>query len=69
MNGLILHCGAEKVCRVELRLVEMPAGSKSWHPVSHFDAVSLIAQEAEKRELKIVSEEYGLNSSGSKIFG
>ncbi len=69
MNGLILHCGAEKVSREELRAVDTPRRTKTWIPVSHYDCASLIAEEASRRGMEITSEEYGLSANFSKMFG
>lgn len=69
MEGLILHCGAEKATREDLKEIETPRGTDTWKPVSHWDCATMIGEEAEKRSYRIISEEYGLNHDGSKMFG
>ncbi len=66
---LILQNGCARCGRQDLKAVKTPRRTDSWVPVSHYDAVNFIAEEAEKRNLKIISEEYGLNSLGTKMFG
>jgi hypothetical protein len=68
MSNRILHCGAERVSRFDLRDIPTPEPTKTWKPVSHFDVASLIASEASKR-YEIVSEDYGLSKDGSQMFG
>ncbi len=65
----MLSCGAERVSRDVLRWVATPKETETWKPVPHHDVAELVTRAAQKRGYEIVSEEYGLNPSGSKMFG
>jgi len=69
MNGLILHCGSGHVTRDQLREVPTPDATATWHPVPHHRIAELVVQEAEHRGCRIAGEDYGLNPSGTKLFG
>ena len=69
MNGLILHCGAARVGRDELRAIPTPAPTSSWRPVPHADVADLVTDHAIAFGYQIESEQYGLNPSGTKMFG
>ena len=69
MQNLILHCGAKRVSRSDLKDVPTPMPTKTHKPVPHVQIAELIAQEAQNRGYAIVSEEYGLNPSKEKMFG
>ena len=68
-NSLILHCGARKVSRDELKDVLTPKPTMSWRPVPHYEVAEFVTHVAKRRGYEIVSEEYGLNPSGMKMFG
>jgi hypothetical protein len=68
-NDLILHCGAGYVEREQLRAVPTPAPTSSWRPVPHADVADLIADHAIALGYQIENEQYGLNPSGTKMFG
>jgi hypothetical protein len=69
MNGLILHCGSEHVTREQLRDVPTPDPTATWHPVPHHQIAELVTREAQNYGYQIASEQYGMNPSGSKLFG
>ena len=69
MSNLILHCGAERISREDLKSVPTPAPTSTWKPVPHFEVAELINHHAVISGHEIVSEEYGLNPSGTKMFG
>ena len=69
MNGLLLHCGSERVSRDELKSVTTPSGTATWQPVPHYRVATMISKQAEKSGYEIVSEEYGLSPNESKMFG
>lgn len=69
MNGLMLHCGAARVTRDQVRLVPTPAATPTWKPIAHAEIATLVADTAASRGFRIAGEEYGLNPSGSKLFG
>jgi hypothetical protein len=69
MQGLMLHCGSGHVTRDELQLVPTPAPTATWHPVAHHRIAELVRQEAIHRGYQIAGEDYGLNPSGTRLFG
>ncbi len=69
MSNLMLHCGATKVDREGLRNVLTPEPTASWKPVPHCEIAEMVVHEARHRGYEIVKEEYGLNPSGTKMFG
>ncbi len=69
MNGLILHCGANRVPRSELIKIPTPMPTKTYRPVPHYHIAELVSQEAKNRGYAISSEEYGLSPNGDKLFG
>jgi len=68
-NNLMLHCGAKRVSRNELMAVPTPMPTKTHRPVPHIHIAEMIAHEANNRGYSITSEEYGLSTSGEKMFG
>jgi uncharacterized protein DUF932 len=69
MSNLILHCGSERVSRSDLKDVLTPVPTSTHKPVPHIQIAELICHEAQHRGYAITSEEYGLNPTGSKMFG
>ena len=68
-NSLMLHCGAKRVSRSDLMQVPTPAPTRTHKPVPHIHIAEIIAHEAQDRGYSITSEEYGLSTSGEKMFG
>ena len=68
-NGLILHCGAARVDRDTLRTIPTPDPTSSWRPVPHADVADLITGHALALGYQIENEQYGLNPTGTKLFG
>ena len=68
-NKLILHCGAKKVTRDELKEVLTPKPTMSWKPVPHYEVAEYVAHIAARRGYNIVAEEYELRPTGRKMFG
>jgi hypothetical protein len=58
-----------KLNRNQLQGIETPVGTATHKPVGHFEAASLTAEFAKSNGYHIVSEDYGLNPSGSQMFG
>lgn len=69
MNDLILHCGANQVTRDQLHTIETPPPTDTWRPVSHAKVAELVVANAKNRGYQIETEQYGLNPSGTKMFG
>ncbi|NQZ67804.1 MAG: DUF932 domain-containing protein, partial [Lentisphaeria bacterium] len=55
--------------RDELRHVPTPEHTKTWKPVSHYQAAELTVRQAERNGYRILTEEYGITPTGSRMFG
>jgi len=69
MNGLMLCSGSRSITREELAMIPTPAPTATWRPVPHQEVAELAVYESQKRGWHIVSEDYGLGSGDSKMFG
>jgi len=68
VSGLLLP-GARSVSRQELAMIPTPYPTPTWKPVPHSVVAELAVNEAERRGWQTMSEEYGLGSGQSKMFG
>jgi len=68
-NSLMLDRNTARVSRQDLMRVPTPYATPTWRPVPHHRVAELVVNEAETRGYCIVSEEYGLNPAGTKLFG
>ena len=69
MNGLLLHCGSQYVGREEIARVPTPASTASWHPIPHYEIITMVSKAVESRGWTIANEQYGLARDGAKLFG
>ncbi len=69
MKDLILHCGATRATREQLGEIETPPPTDTWRPVPHARIADLVVGNAQANGYRIESEQYGLNPSGTKMFG
>lgn len=68
-NQLMLYSGSPRVTREELINVPTPKSTPTWKPIPHYEVANLIMDQAESRGMAVLSEEYGLNPAGTKMFG
>ena len=68
-GSLMLSNASARVTRDELRRIPTPLSTRSWRPVPHHEVAELVVNEAENRGFCVISEEYGLNTVGTKMFG
>jgi hypothetical protein len=70
MNELVLHRGAVKATRGELDLIQVPAPTESYQPVSHFDLASKLITIGQDilTDYTLVGENYGLARQGQQLF-
>jgi hypothetical protein len=66
---LMLHGGATKVTRAELKDVPTPEATATWHPIPHYLLLGHVREALSSRDIRILSEEHGLQSSGDNYFG
>jgi Domain of unknown function (DUF932) len=69
MSDLMLHCGSARVTRDALASIPTPRSTQTWKPVPHSQVAELVCRETADRGYEVVSEEYGLNPAGTKMFG
>jgi len=69
MSDLLLHCGSSHVTRDALASIPTPRSTETWKPVPHIQVAELVCRETADRGYEVVSEEYGLNPAGTKMFG
>jgi len=70
MDGLMIHgTGSRYVTYDELKKVETPEWTSTWHPVPHAEVADLIREKAEVSGFKPVRITYGLNPLATKMFG
>ncbi len=69
MNGLMLCNGSRSISRAELSMIQTPRPTPTWRPVPHAEVAELALRESARRNWDVVSEEYGLGSGESKMFG
>lgn len=71
MEGrMMLHCGGQKVPMAELDLVPMPAETKTYKPVSHYQlAQQVLAISTDLlRDYTLVGQDYALARKGNQMF-
>ena len=66
---LMLHSGGETITRDELGLIKTPPATKSWHPIPHRVLVDHVRDALVTRDIKVLSEEHGLQADGGNYFG
>jgi hypothetical protein len=70
MNGLMLHCGAKALGRMELAGFIPPAPRGSYHnPVPYIETVELVTDALSAIGFRIKEEAFGALSDGSRFFG
>ena len=69
MNGLMMHCGGDKVSFEQVCAVPRPAHTDSWKPVAYADAIGYMREQSDRiLGLEVESEEFGLNKAGDQMF-
>ena len=58
-----------RVSEAEVRAVEEPEFTKTWHPVSHAKVIDALDIAADKHGLAVKSKNYTLAGDGNKMFG
>jgi len=68
MTELMAHCDTTRVTEAEVLAVPAPAWTKTWHPVSHAQVIEATQLAVNQADIGVVSKQYSLNKSGSKMF-
>lgn len=70
MSSLLLHCGANRVTEAEIRAVETPEPTETWHPIPHDFLIDTVQEHLWAGGLEVQDAEYGLfHNSKSGAFG
>ena len=70
MDGrLILHCGTQEVTRDDVRRIEPPEGTDSWHPISHGFLLDTTIDALGEVGLGVRNERFGLSRQDNRFFG
>jgi hypothetical protein len=69
MEGLMAHCGSEKISRDQLVEILPPEGTDTHKPIAHNDLVNSIIETLSFRHINVVKDEYAVTSDGMKLFG
>lgn len=68
-SNLVVHCGARKVSRDELREIQVPKATRTHQPLSHIGIVEVLEEALSFRYLRVVRDEYAISADGMKLFG
>lgn len=68
-STLVVHCGARKVTRDELKEIPIPERTRTHQPLSHFEIVEVLEEALSFRYMKVVRDEYAVSPDGMKMFG
>lgn len=69
MNGLIAHCGAERVTKAQVFEMAPPEHTRSWKPVAYRDAIEQLHLTVDRvLGAEIGHEEFALNKKGEQLF-
>lgn len=69
MEGLLAHCGAQKLTRNQLAEIPTPEGTSTHHPVPHVEIVNSLLETLAFRHINVVGDEYAVSQDGMKLFG
>src|SRR4051812_32288780 len=71
MSGstLCLHRGAREVTVEELKAVQVPKPQGRWHPLGHFNILSMVRERLDEAGFKVSRERHALSREGSRYFG
>lgn len=69
MNGLMVHCGAEKLTRDQLVTILPPEPTDTFKPIKHADLVDEVHEALARRQLSVIKDEYAVSDDGMKLFG
>lgn len=69
MNGMIAHCDTNYVPEDQVRAVEAPEWTDTWHPVPHAMVLDAMQAACKVNGLEIMDRQYSLNGTGTRMFG
>lgn len=69
MNGLMAHCGAEKLSRAQIGEILPPESTDTFKPVQHSILIDEVHEALARRQLAVVKDEYAVSEDGMRLFG
>lgn len=66
---LMVHCGAQKISRADLRNLPVPQGTGTFKPIPHHEIVEALIETLGFRKIAVVRDEYAATADGMKMFG
>lgn len=69
MQGLLAHCGAEKLGRQDLLALTTPEATNTHKPVPHADVIQALIESLGFRRLQVIRDEYAVTPDGNRMFG
>lgn len=69
MEGLMAHCGADKLTREQLGVILPPEPTDTFKPIAHAEFVRAVIETLSFRHINVVKDEYAVSADGMKLFG
>lgn len=69
MEGLLAHCGSQKLTREQLAQILPPEPTQTHKPIAHAELVENIIEGLSFRHISVVRDEYAVSEDGMKLFG
>lgn len=67
--GLLLHCGAKRVTRLEVLKTPTPQHTRTWYPLPHSDLIDQVEEQLESAGFEITSQVHALSHGDQRYFG
>ncbi|MCH8514094.1 MAG: DUF932 domain-containing protein [Kiritimatiellae bacterium] len=67
--NLLLHCGAHRVPREDLRTVHTPRRTATWQPIPHHDLLTLVENTLPRYGMRIIEQAHAITHEGHRYFG
>src|SRR5271157_890128 len=69
MNGLVLHCGANRAELQQVAEVRTPEPTKTWFPIPHLSLINRVREALTALNMRVVEEAHALAKGGDRYFG
>jgi Domain of unknown function (DUF932) len=69
LQGLMTHCGAERLGRQDLLALTTPDATETHKPIAHAKIVEGLIESLDFRRLSVVRDEYAVTADGMRMFG
>ena len=69
MDGLLAHCGSQKLTREALAEIPLPEATDSFQPIAHIKVVNSLVETLAFRHINVIADEFAVSSDGMKFFG